>query len=106
MKHLNWKREFAVGLLVLLSTAVALGQSNKPAIEYESFMDLRFYEATGGFLVEGLEVVFPPASNQPATFVITRPSGEVVASVPLRLEKVGEFPAFGIFRPASGNPGT
>lgn len=69
-------------------------------------MNLRFYEETGGFLVEGLEVVFPPADASPATFVITRPSGEVVSSVPLRLEPLEKFPAFAVYRPASGNPGT
>jgi hypothetical protein len=55
--------------------------------------------------VEGLEVVFPPTGNEPATFLITKPSGEVVASVPLRLEPIENFPAFAIFRPAIGNPG-
>lgn len=66
---------------------------------------MRFYEANGGFLLEGLEVVFPPAGNEPATFMITKPAGEVVASVPLRLEKLENFPAFAVFRPAIGNPG-
>ena len=83
----------------------APGHANKAAIEYESLMTMRFYEETGGFLVEGLEVVFPPSDASPATFVVTRPSGEVIASVPLRLERLEKFPAFGIFRPAPGNPG-
>ena len=82
------------------------GQTNRAAIEYESLMSMRFYEAHGGFLVEGLEVVFPSASPSAATFVILRPSGETVASVPLRLEPLGGFTAFSIFRPATGNPGS
>lgn len=86
--------------------SAAASQANKPAIEYESLMTMRFYEADGGFLVEGIEVVFPPSGAPSATFVITRPGGEVVASVPLRYEPLERFPAFGIFRPASGNPGT
>ena len=68
-------------------------------------MTMRFYEANGNFLVEGLGVVFPPTGSEPATFTITKASGEVVASVPLRLEKLGNFPAFAILRPAVGNPG-
>ena len=79
---------------------------DKSAIEYDSLMNMRFYEASGGFLVEGLEVVFPPAGDAPATFVVMRPGGEVVASVPLRLERLEKFSAFGIYRPAAGNPGT
>lgn len=78
---------------------------NKPAIEYDSLLNMRFYEETGGFLVEGLEVVFPTAVSLPATFVITKPNGEVISSVPLRFEPLEKFPAFGVFRPAPGNPG-
>ena len=96
---------FTTALLLFISTTAVLGQTYPPAIEYESLLTMRFYEATGGFLVEGLEVVFPPSGNEPATFVITRPGGEVVASVPLRLERLEGFPAFALFRPAAGNPG-
>lgn len=94
----------AIVSLLLLTTVAALAQ-NRPAIEYESLMTMRFYEANGGFLVEGLEVVFPPTGNEQATFVVTKAGGEVVASVPLRLERLENFPAFALFRPAIGNPG-
>lgn len=97
---------FAVISFLLLSTTVAFSQTYRPAIEHESLMTMRFYEANGGFLVEGLEVVFPPSGNEPATFMITKPGGEVVASVPLRLEPIENFPAFAVFRPAIGNPGS
>lgn len=99
------KKLILVVCVVIAANLVAVGQANKPAIEYESLMTMRFYEENGGFLVEGLEVVFPPAGGSSATFVITRPGGEVVASVPLRYEPLERFPAFGVFRPASGNPG-
>ena len=98
-------RSLRVASLFLFITASATAQTNRPAIEYESLMSMRFYEATGGFLVEGLEVVFPPTGNEPATFMITKPGGEVVASVPLRLERLEQFPAFALFRPGIGNPG-
>src|ERR671914_1091338 len=96
---------FTITSLLLLTTTAALSQTQKPAIEYESLMTMRFYEANGGFLVEGLEVVFPPTGGDAATFTITKPGGEVVASVPLRLEPLENFPAFALFRPAAGNPG-
>lgn len=99
------RKFFTLTSLLLLTTSAALAQTQRPAIEYESLLTMRFYEANGGFLVEGLEVVFPPAGNEPATFVITKPGGEVVTNVPLRLEKLENFPAFAIFRPAAGNPG-
>jgi len=81
-----------------------LAQNYKPAVPMQSLMNMRFYEANGGFLVEDIQVVFPPASFQKAELVVTKDGGGTVASVPLRYEKF-ELPAFGRFRPASGNPG-
>lgn len=91
--------------LALPWPAAPTAQTYPPAIEYQSFMELRFYEQSGGFLVEGLEVVFPPAGQKKATFVVARPDGRVVATVPLRLEApLAGFNAFGMYRP-DGVPG-
>jgi hypothetical protein len=80
--------------------ASSASQPYKSAIEYQSLMELRFYENQGGFLVEGLEVVFPPSASQKATFVITRPNGGVITEVPLRLETpLASYTAFGMFKP-------
>ena len=85
--------------------AASAPQTYQPAIEYQSLMQLRFYENQGGFLVEDLEVVFPPPANQKATFVLSRPNGEVLNTVPLRLEApLASYTAFGMFKPA-GVPG-
>jgi hypothetical protein len=91
-------------LLLLLLCASASAQNYKPAIEYQSLMNLRYYEGQGGFLVEDLQVVFPPAHIGNAKLVVTETDGAVVDTLPLRYEAM-EFPAFGRFRPASGNPG-
>lgn len=78
----------------------ASGAQYRPAIEYQSFMQLRFYENQGGFLVEGLEVVFPPTGLKNATFVISKAGGGVVTSVPLRLEApLASYTVFGMFLP-------
>ena len=75
-------------------------QAYKAAIEYQSFMELRFYENQGGFLVEGLEVVFPPPGLRSASFVISKAGGAVVATVPLRLEApLASYTVFGMFKP-------
>jgi hypothetical protein len=75
-------------------------QTYEPAVEYQSFMQLRFYENQGGFLVEDLEVVFPPPGLKKATFVVSRAGGGVVASVPLRVETpLASYTAFGMFKP-------
>jgi len=94
----------AVASWCLLLPGVSAAQSNKPAISYESLMDLRFYENDGGFLIENLEVVFPPSGKPSATFVIMRPGGEVVASEPLQYSPLERLPAFGRFFPAPGKP--
>ena len=103
MAKVSEARGLSILLLLLLSTN-AIGQQYKPAIEYQSLMNLRYYENNGGFLIEDLQIVFPPASVGNAKLVVSDQSGQVVDSVPLRFEKM-EFPAFGRFRPASGNPG-
>ena len=90
----------SVGPTQAAGQTASAGQTYKAAIEYQSFMELRFYENQGGFLVEGLEVVFPPPGLQKASFVISRPSGEVVDSVPLRLETpLASYTVFGMFKP-------
>src|SRR6266545_3255856 len=95
---------FALALLLFFSTGIAVGQSYKPAIEYQSLMNMRYYENKGGFLVEDLQLVFPPANIGSAKLVVTDQSGQVVDTLGLRFEKM-EFAVFGRFRPESGNPG-
>jgi hypothetical protein len=88
------------------ASPAAAQQTHQPAIEYQSFMQLRFYENQGNFLVEDLEVVFPPAGSKKATFVITRATGAAVASVPLRLESpLASYTMFGMYKP-DGVPGS
>lgn len=100
-------RTVLVACILFAACVVAGGQTQtyKPAIEYQSFMQLRFYEEQGNFLVEDLEVVFPPAGSKKATFVITRANGAAVASVPLRLESpLATYTMFGMYKP-DGVPG-
>lgn len=104
MKDAKGKRGLLTIMLLLLSIGAAAGQTYKPAIEYQSLMNMRYYENNGAFLVEDLQLVFPPASIGSAKFVIVDPLGQVIDSLPLRYERM-EFPAFGRFRPESGNPG-
>ena len=104
MKHSSEQSLLATFLLLLLSATAAVAQSYKPATEYQSLMNMRYYEGNGGFLIEDLQLVFPPANVGSAKLVIADQSGEIVDSVPLRYERM-EFPAFGRLRPASGNPG-
>ena len=102
------RRTALVVCILAAACVVAAGQTQtyKPAIEFQSFMQLRFYEEQGNFLVEGLEVVFPPAGSKKATFVITRANGAAVASVPLRLESpLASYTVFGMYLP-DGVPGS
>jgi hypothetical protein len=91
-------------LLALVNVAALRAQTYKPAIEYQSLMNMRYYENNGGFLVEDLLLVFPPPNISSAKLVVTDATGSVVDTLPLRYERM-EFPAFGRFRPESGNPG-
>ena len=79
--------------------------SYKPAIEYQFLMEMRFYENQGGYLVENLELVFPPAGLKDASFVLSRANGEVLKTVPLRVETpLASYTAFGMLLP-NGVPG-
>jgi hypothetical protein len=95
----------SIVLMLLIFPLGLIAQTNRPAIDHESLMTMRFYEATGGFLVETLEVVFPPANFRSASFEILG-AGGAVATVPLRMEPLENFPAFAVLRPVPGNPGT
>lgn len=53
-------RVFVVLAFLLAAPSTLLGQNYKPAAEYQSLLNLRFYETNGGFLVDDLEIVFPP----------------------------------------------
>src|ERR1051326_8592908 len=100
----------ALGLSILLSiisfTAkpTAAGQSSMPAVEYQSLLNMRYYEADGGFLVDDLQLVFPPPGNPKLTFVITSKAGGEVARVPLRTERLRGHEAFRLLHP-DGVPG-
>lgn len=98
------RKVLCLGLFMLASATAVWAQSYPPAAEYLSLMELRFYETRGAFLVEGVELVFPPAGVRDATLVISRPSGEMVTSVPLRVEQMGNYPMFAMLKP-NGVPG-
>jgi len=98
------KQIVAAVLLVLVNIPALWAQTYKPAIEYQSLMNIRYYENNGGLLVEDLQLVFPPANIGNAKLVVSDAAGSVVDTLPLRYERM-EFPAFGRFRPESGNPG-
>ena len=98
------KRLVLFAVIIFTVTVSLSAQTPKPAIELQSLLNMRYYETNGGFLVEDLQLVFPPANVGNAKLEITDQSGTVVDSVPLRYERM-EFPVFGRFRPASGNPG-
>ncbi len=61
------KKIILAACIVIAASFIVTAQvgANKAAIEYDSLMNMRFYEETGSFLVEGLEVVFPPAGASP-----------------------------------------
>jgi hypothetical protein len=95
--------------LAVLTSFVAFpsltpGQLATPGAEYNSLLNMRFSEDNGAFVVEGLQVVFPPRGVQPALLTINRLSGEAVISLPLRFESYSSFPLFANLVP-SGEPG-
>jgi len=94
----------SIGTGGVLAKARAMEPVSVPAIEYQSLLNMRYYEADGGFLVDDLQMAFPSSGNEKLTFVITRKTGEEIARVPLRSERLRTFDAFRALKPA-GVPG-
>ena len=88
---------FRLAVLTLLAAlpSVTLGQLARPAAEYHSLLNMRFSEGNGEFLVEGLQIVFPPGGDERAMLTVNRSSGEEVISLPLRFESHSSPPLFG-----------
>lgn len=88
---------FRLAVLTLLAAlpSVTPGQLPRPAAEYHSLLNMRFSEGNGEFLVEGLQIVFPPGRDERAMLTVNRSSGEEVFSLPLRFEPYLGSPLFG-----------
>jgi hypothetical protein len=77
-----------------LMTSATFGQLARPAAEYHSLLNMRFSEADGEFLIEGLQLVFPPAGDKLAVLYVYKSSGEQMVSLPLRFESRSNSPSF------------
>ena len=89
--------------LTLLLAGLAGGwsvaaQARMPTAAMDSLLNMRFYEASGGFMIEGIEVAFAPADSDGWTIAIVDKDGNELSSQPLRLEPMQEFPAFAMLR--------
>jgi hypothetical protein len=83
-----------VALVSVLGSTVPTAAANQPAMEYGSLLNLRFYEQTGGFMLDQLQMVFPPQTDVPMSVEFITAGGQVVASSALRIQRWPEFPAF------------
>lgn len=102
MTNIIFGKFINIFFIVLFAQTSLQAQDYKPAIEYASLMNMRFYEGNGGFYVDDLQLVFPPKAPQPMWLVIMTGSGKVVTSVELTTEKWTQFPMFDGLR-AKGN---
>jgi hypothetical protein len=85
----------AVLTLLAVSPSLTPGQVGRPAAEFHSLMNMRFSEREGEFLVDGLQIVFPPAGDAPAIVSVERLSGEEMFRLPLQFDSYLSFPLFG-----------
>ena len=90
---------------ILAFTQGASAQEYEPSAEYASLLSIGFYNQNGGFMVDKLQLVFPPADDQPVEFVISKSGGNSVISLPMRIERWDGYPAFAGLRAPSGHPG-
>jgi len=81
-------------ILLPVMSSVTFGQLARPAAEYHSLLNMRFSEADGEFMIEGLQLVFPPAGDKLAILTINKSSGEQVFMLPLHFESRSTSPIF------------
>lgn len=84
----------AVLALLPVTPSATFAQLARPAAEYRSLLNMRFSETDGEFLIEGLQLVFPPAGDKLAILTVNKSSGEQVFSLPLRFESRSTSPIF------------
>ena len=86
-------------LISIIFCGVNLAQQYQPSVDFTSLMNLRFYNQSGGFMIENLTMVFPPDNYNNIEFEITTPSGESEYKTGLRLQKWDNLPAFANLAP-------
>jgi hypothetical protein len=88
-------RRFRILLTLIIASPLSVSAAEyKPAIEFASLLDMRFYEENASFMVDGLQLVFPQAGLDEIGFVIVDENNKVAGSSKLRTEKWEDFPAF------------
>ncbi len=80
-------------------------QNYQPAMDYHSMMNIRFYEQTGGFLIETLPIFFPPQDMNSVAFEIIDASGKSKLKSDVYVSKWQQFPIVDGIRPkgSAGN---
>ena len=80
-----------------LAAVAALGSplaAQSPAVEAVSLMDLRFYDANGGFMADGLCLVFPPDGDASYELVVRDEGGAVKGKAQMQLQRWGQYEVF------------
>jgi hypothetical protein len=96
----GWYSSAIIGMALFVFTGYpAHSQHYAPAVDQLSLMGMRYYAHTGGFLVESVQLVFPPSEASKGEITITNGAGKVVASVPLQVRPWPEYPAFSMLKP-------
>lgn len=86
-------------LFVAVSFTSSLAQTYPPAMDYAAMMDIRFYDATGGFLIETLPVFFPPSDAEQLEFEIATAGGDVKFSKSVKVLPYQQLPVVDGIRP-------
>lgn len=89
--------------VVLFASMLANGQNYAPAVDYSALMNMRFYEQSGGFMIEALPIIFPPSYEARMEFEIINTNGNILFSNKLKLQKEDNLKPFGIL--TSDGPG-
>ncbi len=92
----------ALRWIPLFAALPLTAQAPRPAAEYLGLMNLRFYEASARFMLDGEQLLFPPGGNAGLALVVRQAGGAEVARLAVRLQPMGNFTTFARMLPAGG----
>ncbi len=101
-KIFTWKGLFAVLLVATCLIPPASAQTYSPAMDYASMLNVRFYENSGGFMVETLPLFFPPGKLESLEFEIATAQGKSKFRKNAQAQKWQQFSVVDGIRPSGG----
>ncbi|KAA3616958.1 MAG: hypothetical protein D8M58_04830 [Calditrichaeota bacterium] len=89
----------SVVLLFVVLSISSFAQNYAPAMDYSAMLNVRFYENSGGFMLETIPMFFPPQGMNKVEFEIATSNGQSKLKTGIYVNKWQQFPIVDGVRP-------